>query len=79
MGEVMMSCEKIRWIIEQGENALGPDPRHVPALLFLKKAQVVRAAAPRSSLLLHRYSSMITGVLPSGRHRHHHPLELPYP
>lgn len=42
MGEVMMSCEKIRWIVEQGEKSLSPESRHVPALLFLKKAQVVR-------------------------------------
>lgn len=41
LGEVMTTCEKIRWLIANGEKVLRPEPRPVPLLLaFTKKAHV---------------------------------------
>ncbi len=39
-GELLPTCEKIRYICSQGEYALREESRSVPALLFLKKACV---------------------------------------
>lgn len=39
-GELLPTCEKIRYICSQGEAALREESRSVPALLFLKKACV---------------------------------------
>lgn len=41
LGEVMTTCEKIRWLIANGESVLRPESRRVATLLaFMKKAQV---------------------------------------
>lgn len=41
LGEVMTTCEKIRWIIANGEACLKPEKRPVPTLLaFTKTARV---------------------------------------
>jgi acyl-CoA reductase-like NAD-dependent aldehyde dehydrogenase len=40
MGEVLTTCEKIRWIVHNGEDCIGPEERPVPSLLFLKRAWV---------------------------------------
>lgn len=39
-GEVMTSCEKLRYIMCEGEKALAPQKRSPPLLLFLKSARV---------------------------------------
>jgi len=39
-GEILPTCEKIRFLCSQGERGLSPESRIVPALLFLKKAHV---------------------------------------
>jgi acyl-CoA reductase-like NAD-dependent aldehyde dehydrogenase len=39
-GEILTTCEKLRWIINEGEHALAPEYRTPPAMLFLKKARV---------------------------------------
>jgi acyl-CoA reductase-like NAD-dependent aldehyde dehydrogenase len=39
-GEILPTCEKIRYICSAGEAALRDESRTVPALLFLKKASV---------------------------------------
>lgn len=39
-GELLPTCEKIRYICSAGESALAEESRSVPALLFLKKATV---------------------------------------
>ncbi|KAL0487064.1 aldehyde dehydrogenase [Acrasis kona] len=40
LGEVLTTCEKIRYIVEYGEEALQTEQRRVPLALFTKKAQV---------------------------------------
>jgi acyl-CoA reductase-like NAD-dependent aldehyde dehydrogenase len=40
LGEVLTTCEKVRYICEYGEEALQPESRRVPLALILKKAQV---------------------------------------
>jgi acyl-CoA reductase-like NAD-dependent aldehyde dehydrogenase len=40
LGEVLTTCEKIRYVIEYGEEALQPESRRVPLALIYKKAQV---------------------------------------
>jgi len=41
LGEVMTTCEKIRWLIANGESVLRPESRRVATLLaFMKKAHV---------------------------------------
>jgi acyl-CoA reductase-like NAD-dependent aldehyde dehydrogenase len=40
MGEVLTTCEKIRYIVNHGEDALRPSHRRVPLLLAVKKAWV---------------------------------------
>lgn len=40
MGEVFTTCEKIRYLVNYGEDALRPNNRRVPLLLAVKKAWV---------------------------------------
>jgi len=40
LGEVMTTCEKIRWIVASGEGALAPESRPVASLLATKTARV---------------------------------------
>jgi acyl-CoA reductase-like NAD-dependent aldehyde dehydrogenase len=40
MGEILVSCEKLRWMMLHGEEYLAPESRPVPLLLFQKKARV---------------------------------------
>jgi len=40
LGEILTTCEKLRYTIEYGEEALKPESRRVPLLLMNKKAQV---------------------------------------
>eukprot|EP01127_Copromyxa_protea_P005495 TRINITY_DN15423_c0_g1_i1.p1 TRINITY_DN15423_c0_g1~~TRINITY_DN15423_c0_g1_i1.p1 ORF type:complete len:592 (-),score=153.72 TRINITY_DN15423_c0_g1_i1:115-1890(-) len=40
MGEVLTTCEKIRYLVNHGEDALKPSVRRVPLLLAVKKAWV---------------------------------------
>eukprot|EP01087_Luapelamoeba_hula_P025126 TRINITY_DN981_c0_g1_i1.p1 TRINITY_DN981_c0_g1~~TRINITY_DN981_c0_g1_i1.p1 ORF type:complete len:589 (-),score=107.32 TRINITY_DN981_c0_g1_i1:31-1797(-) len=39
-GEILTTCEKLRYLIRNGEDALKPETRWPPLLLFLKKARV---------------------------------------
>jgi acyl-CoA reductase-like NAD-dependent aldehyde dehydrogenase len=40
LGEIMLSCEKIRYLINFGEEDLKPESRRVPLFMIMKKAQV---------------------------------------
>lgn len=40
LGEILTSCEKLRYTICYGEEHLQPEDRRVPLLMFLKKAEV---------------------------------------
>jgi len=40
LGEVVMTCEKIRWLTTRGEQFLAPETRHVPLMMIYKVAQV---------------------------------------
>jgi acyl-CoA reductase-like NAD-dependent aldehyde dehydrogenase len=40
LGEVMTSCEKIRWLVAHGEGCLATESRPVPSLLMTKSARV---------------------------------------
>ena len=39
-GEVLTSCEKLRYTIKHGEKCLRPEKRYVPMLLMTKSARV---------------------------------------
>jgi hypothetical protein len=39
-GEILTTCEKLRWIIANGGSALQTETRSPPLLLFLKHARV---------------------------------------
>mmetsp|Transcript_11159 Transcript_11159/g.19026 ORF Transcript_11159/g.19026 Transcript_11159/m.19026 type:complete len:586 (-) Transcript_11159:43-1800(-) len=39
-GEILTTCEKLRHLIAHGKNALLPENRSVPTMLFVKKARV---------------------------------------
>lgn len=89
-----MPCEKLRWLIRYGEEALNPEPRRVPLLLsFVKTAYVVLSPNHRSSspslssslvvpAIFAAYSAHISnssGLLAIGCYRNHHPVELSVP
>ncbi|EFC39741.1 aldehyde dehydrogenase [Naegleria gruberi] len=40
LGEVVMTCEKIRWLTTRGEQFLSPETRHVPLMMIYKVATV---------------------------------------
>ncbi|KAF0982932.1 hypothetical protein FDP41_010911 [Naegleria fowleri] len=40
LGEVVMTCEKIRWLTTRGQQFLEPETRHVPLMMIYKVGQV---------------------------------------
>ncbi|KAL9645439.1 hypothetical protein ABK040_002637 [Willaertia magna] len=40
LGEVVMTCEKIRWLVTRGEQFLSPENRHVPLMMIYKLAEI---------------------------------------
>merc|ERR1719506_2459117 len=39
-GEILTTCEKIRWLLSEGESALKPEPRSAGSMMFYKSARV---------------------------------------
>ena len=39
-GEILTTCEKIRWLLAEGEAALKPEPRSAGSMMFYKSARV---------------------------------------
>ncbi|UPR01332.1 aldehyde dehydrogenase [Chloropicon primus] len=39
-GEILTTCEKIRWLLAEGEQALKPEPRSAGSMMFYKSARV---------------------------------------
>ena len=42
LGEILVTCEKLRWLIENGERVLRPEKRPVTGLLMMHKTAQVR-------------------------------------
>jgi acyl-CoA reductase-like NAD-dependent aldehyde dehydrogenase len=40
MGEVIVTCEKIHWLIREGQRWLAPESRSVGVMSFYKRARV---------------------------------------
>jgi acyl-CoA reductase-like NAD-dependent aldehyde dehydrogenase len=42
LGEILVTCEKLRWLIAYGENFLKPEKRQVTGLLMMHKRAEIR-------------------------------------
>jgi acyl-CoA reductase-like NAD-dependent aldehyde dehydrogenase len=42
LGEILVTCEKLRWLIANGENVLKPEKRPVTGLLMMHKTAEIR-------------------------------------
>jgi acyl-CoA reductase-like NAD-dependent aldehyde dehydrogenase len=42
LGEILVTCEKLRWLIANGEAALKPEKRAVTGLLMMHKTAEIR-------------------------------------
>lgn len=42
LGEILVTCEKLRWLIANGENVLKPEKRAVTGLLMMHKKAEIR-------------------------------------
>ncbi len=41
LGEILVTCSKLEWLVKHGEDALRPETRHSNFMLFYKKSQVI--------------------------------------
>ena len=42
LGEILVTCEKLRWLIANGEKVLSPEKRPVTGLLMMHKKAEIR-------------------------------------
>lgn len=42
LGEILVTCEKLRWLIANGEQVLSPEKRPVTGLLMMHKKAEIR-------------------------------------